>query len=122
MTDPLLDTPLVQSIGRALLHFVWQGTVIGIAAALVLRALAGARPTMRYAVACFSLALMLIVPVVAGLSDRASDAVTVTSMAAASVNVAPPVPLDRLLPSAVVVWLAGVLLISVRLIVACAGV
>ena len=66
MTDPLLDTPLVQSIGWALLHFVWQGTVIGIAAALVLRALAGARPTMRYAVACFSLALMLIVPMASG--------------------------------------------------------
>ena len=77
---------------------------------------------MRYAVACFSLALMLIVPVVAVLTDRASDSVTVASTAAVSVNVVPPVPLDRLLPSAVVVWLAGVLLLSVRLIVACAGV
>ena len=119
MTDPLLDTPLVQSIGWALLHFVWQGTVIGIAAALVLRALAGARPTMRYAVACFSLALMLIVPILAVLTNRASDSVTATSTAADSINVVPPVPLDRLLPSAVVVWLAGVLLLSVRLIVAC---
>ena len=119
MTDPLLDTPLVQSIGRALLHFVWQGTVIGIAAALVLRALAGARPTMRYVVACFSLALMLIVPIVAVLTDRASDSVTAISTAAVSLNVVPPVPLDRLLPSAVVVWLAGVLLLSVRLLVAC---
>ena len=119
MTDPLLDTPLVQSIGWALIHFVWQGTVIGIATALALRALAGARPTMRYAVACFSLALMLIVPIVAVLTDRASDSVTAISTAADSINVVPPVPLDRLLPSAVVVWLAGVLLLSVRLIVAC---
>jgi len=119
VTDPLLDTPLVQSIGWALLHFVWQGTVIGIAAALVLRALAGARPTMRYAVACFSLALMLIVPILAVLTNRASDSVTATSTAADSINVVPPVPLDRLLPAAVVVWLAGVLLLSVRLIVAC---
>ena len=108
MTDPLLDTPLVQSIGWALLHFVWQGTVIGIAAALVLRALAGARPTMRYAVACFSLALMLIVPILAVFTNRASDSVTATSTAADSINVVPPVPLDRLLPAAVVVWLAGV--------------
>ena len=68
MTDPLLDTPLVQSLGWALIHFVWQGTAIGLATALALRVLAGARPTMRYAVACLSLALMLgIVPVVAGL-------------------------------------------------------
>jgi len=122
VTDPLLDTPLVQSLGWALIHFVWQGTAIGLATALALRVLAGARPTMRYAVACVSLALMLIVPVVAVLADRASGSVTVASSGVASVNVVPPVPLDRLLPSAVVVWLAGVLLLSVRLIVACAGV
>ncbi len=121
MTNPFFETPFVESIGWALVHFVWQGTLIGISTALALRALAGARPTVRYAVACYSLASMLIVPVVAVLTDRASDSVTVASTAAASVNVV-PVPLDRLLPSAVVVWLAGVLLLSVRLIVACAGV
>ena len=119
MSDPLLDSPLVQSIGWALIHFVWQGTVIGIATALTLRALAGTRPAKRYAVSCFSMALMLIVPVVAVLTDRASGSVTA---AAASVNVAASVPLEQLLPSAVMVWLAGVLLLSVRLIVACVGV
>jgi beta-lactamase regulating signal transducer with metallopeptidase domain len=122
VTDPLLDMPLVQSIGRALIHFVWQGTVIGIATALALRALAGARPTVRYAVACFSLALMLIVPLAAVLADFASDPLTIASTAAASITVGPEVPVDRLLPSAVVVWLAGVLLLSVRLLVAWAGV
>ena len=42
MTDPLLDTPLVQSIGWALIHFVWQGSAIGaviIAAVLIERLL-----------------------------------------------------------------------------------
>jgi beta-lactamase regulating signal transducer with metallopeptidase domain len=118
----MLDTPLIQSIGWALIHFVWQGTVIGIASALALRALAGARPTVRYAVACFSLASMLTVPVIAVLTDRAGDPLTRAAVAAASVNVVPPVPLDRLLPSAVIVWLAGVLLLSVRLVVAYLGV
>ena len=89
MTDPLLDIPLVRTIGWALIHFVWQGTAIGLATALALRVLAGARPATRYTVACFSLALMLIVPVVAAvLTERASDSVTVASTAAASVNVA----------------------------------
>jgi beta-lactamase regulating signal transducer with metallopeptidase domain len=120
--DPLLDAPLVQSIGWALIHFVWQGSAIGIAAALALRVLASARPTLRYAVACCSLALMLIVPVAAVLTDRAPDSAAVTSMAAASVAVVPPVPVDRLLPATVAVWLAGVFLLSIRLIVACAGV
>ena len=39
----LLDAPLVQSIGWALVHFVWQGTVIGLATAVALRALDRAR-------------------------------------------------------------------------------
>jgi beta-lactamase regulating signal transducer with metallopeptidase domain len=118
----LLDSPLVQSIGWALIHFVWQGTVIGIATALTLRALAGARPAMRYAVGCFSMALMLIVPLVGVLADRPSDSLTLAPAAAASVTVVAPVRLDRLLPSAVMFWLAGVLLLSVRLMVGCAGV
>ena len=121
MSDPLLDSPLVQSIGWALIHFVWQGTAIGIATALTLRALAGARPATRYGVACFSLVLMLIVPVVAVLTDRVSDTATLAAPAAA-VNVVTSVPLDRWLPSAVITWLTGVLLLSVRLVVACAGV
>jgi beta-lactamase regulating signal transducer with metallopeptidase domain len=121
VSDPLLDSPLVQSIGWALIHFVWQGTAIGIATAMTLRALAGARPATRYGVACFSLVLMLIVPVVAVLTDRVSDTATPAAPAAA-LNVVTAVPLDRWLPSAVVAWLAGVLLLSVRLVVACAGV
>src|ERR1044072_4088075 len=112
--------PLVQSIGWALIHFVWQGTVIGIATALALRALGGARPTVRYAVACCSLALMLIVPVAAVFVDRASD--SLTAAAATSITVGTPVPVDSLLPPAFVVWLMGVLLLSVRLLVAWAGV
>jgi beta-lactamase regulating signal transducer with metallopeptidase domain len=121
VANPLLDTPLVQSVGWALIHFVWQGTAIGIATAIALRVLAGSRPTVRYGVACFSLALMLIVPVAAVFSDRASGSMTVSAPPVASV-VMPPVSLDRLLPSAVIVWLAGVSLLSLRLIAACAGV
>ncbi len=119
MIDPLLDSPLVQSIGWALIHFVWQGTVVGIATALTLRALAGVRPALRYAVACFSMALMLMVPVVSVLTDRVPDSLDLVPAAAVSVNVV-AVPFERLLPSAVIAWLAGVLLLSVRLVVACA--
>ncbi|HEU4692535.1 MAG TPA: M56 family metallopeptidase, partial [Vicinamibacterales bacterium] len=119
MTDPFLDSPLVQSIGWALIHFVWQGTVVGIATALTLRALAGARSATRYAVACFSMALMLMVPVVSVLTDRVPDSLDLVPAAAVSVNVV-AAPFERLLPSAVIAWLAGVLLLSVRLVVACA--
>ena len=122
MTDPLLDTPLVQSIGWALIHFIWQGTAIGLATAIALRLLAGARPTMRYAVGCFSLVLMLIVPIAAVFSDRTSDSLNVVSVTTAAVAAVPSLPINRLLPTTVIVWLAGVLLLSIRLIAACAGV
>jgi beta-lactamase regulating signal transducer with metallopeptidase domain len=122
VTDPLLDTPLVQSIGWALIHFIWQGTAIGLATAIALRLLAGARPTMRYAVGCFSLVLMLIVPIAAVFSDRTSASLNVVSVTTAAVAAVPSLPINRLLPTTVSVWLAGVLLLSIRLIAACAGV
>ena len=49
--------------GWTLVHFVWQGIVIALAAACVLRGLRGARPQWRYAVACMALATMLATPV-----------------------------------------------------------
>ena len=122
MGNPLLETPLVQSIGWALVHFVWQGTVIGVATALALRVLGSARPATRYAVACLSLALMLAVPVVAVIADGTSGSASVVSVAAAAGAVVPPASIDRLLPSAVIVWLAGVFLLSIRLVAACAAV
>ncbi|WDD94782.1 hypothetical protein Bsp3421_004925 [Burkholderia sp. FERM BP-3421] len=39
----------VQAVGWALLHFVWKGALIGIAAALSLRLLREADPRARYA-------------------------------------------------------------------------
>jgi beta-lactamase regulating signal transducer with metallopeptidase domain len=122
VADPLLDTPLVESIGWALIHFVWQGTAIGLATAVALHVLARARPTVRYAVACLSLALMLTVPIAAVVSGRALNSVTVASVASAAGSAVPSVPMDRWLPTAVLVWLAGVALLSMRLIAACIGV
>ena len=49
--------------GWTLVHFVWQGTVIALATACVLRVLRGSRPQLRYAVACMALAMMLAAPV-----------------------------------------------------------
>jgi bla regulator protein BlaR1 len=68
---------LVASLGWTLLHFVWQGAVIGCAAAVVLLALRRARPETRYAVACGALlvsaawpAVELLSLVQAGMSTR----------------------------------------------------
>ena len=48
---------LMPAIGWSLLHFVWQGLLIGWAASLALQLLRNARPQARYAVACGALLL-----------------------------------------------------------------
>lgn len=59
------------AIGWALLHFLWQGLLIGWGTALALNLLRKARPQTRYAVACGALLLCAALPlagVVAGVA------------------------------------------------------
>ena len=44
-----LSATLVPVLGRALLHFVWQGAAIGLVAVVALQCLRDARPQARYA-------------------------------------------------------------------------
>jgi uncharacterized protein (TIGR03435 family) len=50
--------------GWTLLHFVWQGSIIALMAALTLHVLRAARPQLRYVVACIALGLMLAAPLI----------------------------------------------------------
>jgi D-alanyl-D-alanine endopeptidase (penicillin-binding protein 7) len=59
---PALSASFVTSLGWALLHFVWQGALIGCATAVLLVALRNARPECRYAVACAALLLCFVWP------------------------------------------------------------
>lgn len=53
---------IVASIGWTLVHFLWQGALIGCATALALTVLRNARPEARYLVACTGLFLCLAWP------------------------------------------------------------
>lgn len=53
---------LVTSIGWTLLHFVWQGALIGCVTAVALIAMRNARPEQRYALACSALLLCVAWP------------------------------------------------------------
>ena len=53
---------LVDAIGWTLLHFVWQGALLGMAAALALALLRRARPEHRYSVACAALLACVLWP------------------------------------------------------------
>lgn len=60
MRDALLS--LAPVLGATLLHFLWQGALVGGLAALMLALLRDARPQLRYAVACTALLACLLVP------------------------------------------------------------
>ena len=57
------EHPLVNALGWALVHFVWQGALIGVVAYLVLRGMRPLQASTRYLVAVIALAALLVTPV-----------------------------------------------------------
>jgi D-alanyl-D-alanine endopeptidase (penicillin-binding protein 7) len=76
-----LSNAFVPSLGWALLHFVWQGALIGCATAVLLVALRNARPERRYAVACLALLLCFIWPAADFVSMLLDDSDTAAARA-----------------------------------------
>ena len=125
MTDTL--AMLVPALATALLHFLWQGALVGLLAWLALAVLRDARPQARYAVACFALFACVVLPawnlVQALGSDGAATVVGVAMAANEGVVSTPRAPgeLPRLLPSpstntlVVALWAAGVVVLSLRM-------
>jgi len=64
---------VIPALGWSLLHFLWQGLLIGCVAALLLHALRNARPQARYLVACTALLLCAALPL-ANFAWRLADA------------------------------------------------
>jgi beta-lactamase regulating signal transducer with metallopeptidase domain len=130
--------PAVQAVAWALVHFLWQGALAGLAAAALLRALRGARASTRYAVTVGLLVLLALLPVATALrlagaptaAPRAAEPGAVPSARLAELGRLTPVaaagemgepslasPLARLLPPALPwifgAWLLGVLLFGI---------
>ena len=79
--EPLLRQPAAQAIGWALLHFLWQGTLVAGIAAVLLSMLRRSAADVRYVVASIALAVMLTMPVVTAVqmfqsADRSTNATT----------------------------------------------
>ena len=74
VTDHLLREPAAQAVGWALLHFVWQGTLVAGLTALVLACLRRGAADIRYVVSAIGLSLMLTLPVVTAMQLLRSDA------------------------------------------------
>ncbi len=138
----LLGTPLAQAIGWALLHLLWQGLLVAAILAATLALLSRQSANARYLASCG--ALVLLVALGAATAYRAYDGGGESGIGSGSESVAlapasatdlnaesladnqPPAPDSRLaalatftrshLPQIVLVWLTGVLLLSVRLL------
>lgn len=137
MNPELLTGPLAQAIGWALLHLLWQGAMVAGILAASLALLKKRSATVRYAVSCAALALVLILgivtafqayePVVRVVPATSGLTIPMTSTAAIVATVAKLTWSDRLdalgnaandaLPLVVAIWLAGVVLLSSRLLI-----
>jgi bla regulator protein blaR1 len=123
-------TPAVQAIAWALIHFLWQGALVGLAAAVGWSLLKRGSAAQRYAVGAGALLLMLALP--AGTALRMASAPSarswvepVSSQIVTSPSppagfekpLALPVAVQGALPSALpwifALWLAGVALLSI---------
>ena len=126
MSEPA--SAFVAALGWALVHFLWQGLAIGLAAALALMLSRNARPQARYAIACIGLAACVAWPAFGLARNLFADASPGTSlvagvaMHAASGAEVFVVPLDSWrtllqaqLPWIVSLWSLGAALLALRM-------
>ena len=97
--ENLLRQPAAQVMGWALLHFVWQGALVGGLTAIALAALRRSAADVRYVVSTIGLSLMLTLPAVTATqlwrSAGPTDASPPSDVATASVAVATPAAAGR---------------------------
>jgi len=121
---------LVPLLGLALLHFIWQGALIGLLAAVALDVLRNARPQARYAVACVALLACVLAPVATMLSMLAPDLLATdfgSAFATLGRDAGAPsggalsslspitAQIQAWLPAIVATWAAGACLLSTRM-------
>ncbi|MCP3903683.1 MAG: M48 family metalloprotease [Planctomycetes bacterium] len=118
--EMLQSMPIVEAVGWALIHFVWQGALIAVITALVLQALRRRNANTRYLVGCGGMALMIAAPIATMIAVLVTPAPGVAESAAAgAVAALEPAAWDRLtplLPWFTVIWIVGVLVLQARLI------
>jgi beta-lactamase regulating signal transducer with metallopeptidase domain len=143
MIDNLPGHLLMEALGWALVHFIWQGALIALLLATIMSFIPQRAAEARYLVACAAMLLMLASPIVSTAVIAASTPgshapdsnapgapkgwVTGDGMTALP-DAAPSGPSSSLwrerltewmaygLPWLISIWLAGVLLLSVRLL------
>ncbi|HWS77329.1 MAG TPA: M56 family metallopeptidase [Thermomonas sp.] len=117
MTDAIAS--MIPLLATVLLHFLWQGVLVGVLAWMLLSLLHAARPQARYAVACLALLACVLLPALTfaslSLADSAvadaAPAIAATSIPAAATDISMlstlSSPTNPALPWIVMLWAAG---------------
>jgi beta-lactamase regulating signal transducer with metallopeptidase domain len=127
----LLHASWLPVVGWALLHSLWEGTLVVLAAALVLRSLRGASPRLRYILAVLALLLMTglplrhLVPLRSGTSQvllapkhpapEGPAFSQVIPESAPALRTLMAARLERAMPWVVAIWAVGVFVSLLRL-------
>jgi TonB family protein len=120
-------TPLASAISGALIHFIWQGAIVGVSLSLALFGLRRRSPNSRYIISCVALAVLALMPLVttwllysrpapARSGAAAANVSQVISAAAAPLQFRQTLWLNWLRVWALQLWSVGVLMFSMRLI------
>jgi beta-lactamase regulating signal transducer with metallopeptidase domain len=117
-----MNRATTDALAWALIHFIWQGAAIALAAGFVNMALRRARPAARYVLFCGALALMAAAPAVTFLAGRAQAASVSGPSAPSSVALSaaverpagPATAAADWLPWLVALWMSGVSALTVR--------
>src|SRR5436190_345481 len=119
-------TPLTSAISRALIHFVWQGSIVGLSLWVVLFGLRKRSASARYAAGCVALGLMALAPIVTawvlyagsigGSSVPVSTASPTVALSSDTGAALQYVWLSRLQVWALPIWSVGALAFSLRLV------
>lgn len=120
----LVREPWAQALGWSLLHFLWQGALLGALTWGLLALLRGASAKTRYAVACAALFLMVAAPLFTFLHLSAQAPATGGEVvrlvveegaeAPVSLGLRTRMALNPLLPWLLAAWALGVVLLSLR--------
>lgn len=131
-----ISPQLLDSLAWTLIHFLWQGLIIGLLAAVALRALRNAKPQARYLTALIAFAGCIIAPAITFIvlwQSASAEAAALTNLEGALIssidlirdrhypqwllNILPDLP-----PLLVAAWLAGVVVGVLRLFAGYLGV
>jgi bla regulator protein BlaR1 len=91
-TETLWATPAVQAIAWALVHFLWQGALVGLATAGALSLLKKGSAAARYAVAAGALLLLVALPIATAVRLAGSPATASTFVASPPQQTSPSSP------------------------------